>query len=141
MLQLRILDKMILGRFVYIVSFYRLREAVSLTYSMSQMICLTVHVPLPSVQRQKQIPLNATTKYCISPVDYRIGLGYMGQGILGGGGDLLVNPMKLTNLAIIPLSCPSACHRVKPRLGGAVTLTYSEYNYIIPNHVEYQSRK
>lgn len=33
---------------------------------MSQMICLTVHVPLPRVQRQKQIPLNATTVELVS---------------------------------------------------------------------------
>ena len=31
------------------------------THSISQMICLTVHVPLANVQRQKQMPLKATT--------------------------------------------------------------------------------
>jgi len=31
------------------------------THSINQVICLTVHVPLPSVHKQKQIPLNAKT--------------------------------------------------------------------------------
>jgi hypothetical protein len=36
-------------------------SAISNTHSISQVICLTVHVPLPSVHKQKQIPLNAKT--------------------------------------------------------------------------------
>lgn len=31
------------------------------THSINHVICRTVHVPLPNVHRQKQIPLNART--------------------------------------------------------------------------------
>jgi hypothetical protein len=63
------------------------------------MICLTVHVPLPRVQRVKQIPLNART-------------GRVSGKILMKEKDVLVRPIKLTNFAIIPLSYSSA-KRVK----------------------------
>ena len=67
-----------------------------------------------------------------------------------GDRDVLVNPMKFTNFAIIPLSYKSALalQEAKAR-GGEVGEfgcmsgigTYSENNDIIPDHVENQSWK
>jgi hypothetical protein len=51
----------ILGIFAYTSVLLLLGKRVIGTYIINQTICLIVHVPLPRVQRVKQIPVNART--------------------------------------------------------------------------------
>jgi hypothetical protein len=81
---------MILGIFAFALALLILDARVEGSYIINQTICLIVHVPLPKVQRVKQIPVKARTR--VSPVSQVRRM------------DVLVRPMKFTNLAIIPLS-------------------------------------